>query len=405
MDRSTQVELARRLLGRLESGELQVGDGPWRNPVAVYTDEAVLAAESEALFGRGPILAGLSPDARDPGDYFTCQVAGVPILIARGEDGALRAWLNVCRHRGGPLAEGRGRTERGFVCPYHAWRYDLAGRLAACGPPRAFEGLDRSALSLLPLPVGERHGLVYVRPAGGDGLDVDALLGGAQRELAPLGLADWHRFEQREVVRAMNWKLVVETFMEAHHLASLHRQSIAPMFHPFAAEFDAFGENGRLIAPRRSIAELADLPESEWRLLPHTTVLWFLFPNVVCIHQQDHVQLWQIEPHEHSPARSRAIVTVYTPGPVASEAAARHIRKNFDLLMDVTNDEDFELGERIQRGHAARPGGSVLFGRHELALVHYHRSLRRRLGLDPRELEAGTTAAVRTSDARPQTSR
>lgn len=381
MDHAKQVKHAARLLELRRSGGHELGAEPWRNPVDGYTRQDLLELEMERLFHGGPLLAGLSCEVRERGDYLTLDAAGLPVLVVRGADGVLRAMLNVCRHRGAPVVQGRGSLRDRIVCPYHGWTYDSAGKLVRWSFEPGFEGLDAAELGLTPLPVAEAHGLVYVRATPGEAIDTGEVFGGAEQELAPFDFARWQWVEERSNVRAMNWKLVVDTFMEAYHVPNLHRKSLAPLFEGQLALFDAFGDNGRLVAARRSIAELEDRPEAEWSLLPHATLLWFLFPNVVLIHQQDHVELWQVYPLDGSPDRSVAKIQLYAPQAVTGESMAAHLRKNMDLLMRVTNDEDFELGEQIQRGFHSAAQDSIVYGRNEPGLVHYHRSLRRRLGL------------------------
>lgn len=381
MDHPTQVRHLRRLLELKKARAQHLVGAPWRNPVDGYTRQDLLDLERHRLFREGPLFAGLSCDVREPGDYFTIDAAGASILVVRGKDGVLRAMLNVCRHRGAPVASGRGRVKSRFVCPYHGWAYDPDGRLARCAPEAAFDGITEG-LGLTEVPVAEKYGLVYVRPTPGEPIDLDAVLGGVEEELAPFDFASWRWIEERVNVRAMNWKLVIDTFMEAYHLPSLHRTTLAPMFEGTLSVFDAFGDNGRLIAARRSMEEIETRPESEWSLLPHSTILWFLFPNIVFIHQQDHVQLWQLYPKDGSPDHSVAHVHLYTDASFTSDSFARHLEKNMDLLMRVTNDEDFDLGERIQQGFHTAAQDSIVYGRNEAGLAHYHRAIRRHLGLE-----------------------
>ena len=383
MDRATQAKHVSRLLELKRSSASQLGPEPWANPIDGYTRQDLLDLEVERLFRGLPLFAGLSCDVRERGEYFTFDAAGVPVLVVRGADGVLRAMHNVCRHRGAPVVSGRGNLKDRMVCPYHGWTYDSSGKLVRWSHASGFEGLDAGRLGLTPLPVAEEHGVVYVRPIPGDPVDLAAALGGAERELAPFDFERWHWIEERSNVRAMNWKLVVDTFMEAYHLPTLHRTTLAPMFEGQLSIFDAFGDNGRLIAARRSISELESQSEAEWSLLPHCTVLWFLFPNVVFIYQQDHVELWQVYPLEGSPDHSVAKVHLYAPEAVNDGSLARHLQKNMDLLMHVTNDEDFDLGEQIQRGFHTAAQSTIVYGRNELGLTHYHQTIRRHLGLEP----------------------
>jgi phenylpropionate dioxygenase-like ring-hydroxylating dioxygenase large terminal subunit len=380
MDRETQVALARRILDLKRRGARQLADAPYHNPVTDYTSRAQFALEMERFFRHGPIVAGLSGDAA-PGEFFTLDVAGVAILVVRDADGTLCAFLNVCRHRGAQVASGRGHAGRGFTCPYHGWRYDLRGSLLAWSSDEGFSGLQSDAMGLALLPVAEACGLIFVRPQPGDPIGAAGMLSGIDRELGPFDLGSYHRVETRACTRAMNWKLVVDTFLEAYHVPYLHRTSLAGLFHGDLAVFDAFGPHGRLLAVRRSITALDGLPESNWRVVPHATILYCLFPNTVLISQQDHVELWQVFPAQQSPDAATMLITLYAPEPVTTDSAARHWKANMDLLVGVTNDEDFVAGEQIQRGFYTGAQEAVVYGRNEPALIHYHRMIRDRLGL------------------------
>src|SRR5579875_788121 len=116
-------------------------------PPACYTDPAFYALEKEALFDHEWLCVGRENWAAQPGDYFTTEIVGEPIVVARGRDGVLRAMSAVCQHRAMLVAEGAGNT-RGFVCPYHHWVYGLDGRLVNAPAMERTCGFDKTALGL-----------------------------------------------------------------------------------------------------------------------------------------------------------------------------------------------------------------------------------------------------------------
>src|SRR5262245_45346714 len=140
MSRQNQIDLLKRLLHYVDTRTTAMADAPWRNEVAAYTDEGRLAEEQRILFRKHPILMGFATDWAEPGSFSTDDYADLPILMVRGRDGKLRAFLNVCRHRGAKVAQGCGKA-RLFSCPYHAWTYDLAGRVMGIPDERAFPGV------------------------------------------------------------------------------------------------------------------------------------------------------------------------------------------------------------------------------------------------------------------------
>jgi phenylpropionate dioxygenase-like ring-hydroxylating dioxygenase large terminal subunit len=373
--RETQIDLGRRLLAHLDAGTTTLAPDVFRNPVAAYTSPARAALERARLFRARPLLVGLSGLMPSAGDWLAEDLAGVPVLLVRGGDGRLRGFANACRHRGARLAEGCGAGKRVLACPYHGWTYDLDGRLVAVPGERGFPGLDRAAHGLRRLPVVEEHGLVWVRPSPGDGA-VDAPPGPLGAEIADYGLAGWHHFATRTLRPQINWKLGVDTFLEAYHLATLHAATVAPIFVGDLCAADAFGPHHRMVAVRRSFAALRERPEAEWDVLRHTIVLYTLFPNTILVHQADHVEVWRFFPDPVRDDACVAALSLYVPEPPATGKARAHWEANLRLALDAVAQEDFPLAEGIQRGFTAGATEGVVYGRNEPALIHFHATLR-----------------------------
>lgn len=371
-----------RILGFLDRQTTELVGDPYVNQVSTYTSEQQLAVERRRLFRHEPLFVGLSGDANEPGAYFVRNEAGAPILVVRARTGTLHAFIALCRHRGATLVEGSGIGSGHFTCPYHGWTYDDHGRLVAQPCSEGFSGIPAEELGLMQLPVAEEHGMIFVRPAPGDAIDVDEHLGGAQRELASLGLANYVPFGRRELRVGINWKLAIDTFLEAYHVPSLHKKTLRPTILGSPAAWDAFGRCSRLVAVRRSIEEVRRQPESEWNLLEHSVVLYQIFPNTMLIYQIDHVEVVQAYPGE-GPDSSCVVFALYTPAPLTGDRARRHFQKNFDLLLDVTEKEDFYLGEQIQRGFHVDGHDTVVYGRNEPGLAHYHRMIKAALQDSP----------------------
>src|SRR6185436_664783 len=130
MDRATQERLTARIRELRRSRSTDLAPSTYRVPASDYTSASGLAAELDTLFFRGPLLAGLAGDAREPGDWFSFEACGRSAVVWRQQDRTLRAFVNACRHRGMRVATGCGRGERTLVCPYHSWSYGRDGRLA-----------------------------------------------------------------------------------------------------------------------------------------------------------------------------------------------------------------------------------------------------------------------------------
>lgn len=383
MDRERQLDILDRMQAHREAGNTtDLVETLHREPVSNYTDQGRYQAELDQLFRRQPLLAAMTGDLPEPGDYVTLDVVDVPVVLVRQADRSVRAFRNVCRHRGACVAEGRGHAAKTLTCPYHAWSYGLDGSLVAVTSRAGFADLDRDTMGLAPVACDETAGLIFIQLEQADGspavsLDAAAHLHGALDELAPFDFSTWVPTEIRTSDRAMNWKLMFDTFCEVYHIQSLHKATIAPLIMSSAVVFDPFGPHSRLAVPRWSISELDDAERASWELLPHATIVYLLAPNTVFIYQQDHVEMWQIFPD--GPDRAIATITLYTPEAPATEKVAAYWKKNIDLLMQVTETEDFIMCEQIQRSFRSGAQDHITFGANEPNLAHFHQSLDRLL--------------------------
>jgi phenylpropionate dioxygenase-like ring-hydroxylating dioxygenase large terminal subunit len=383
MDRQRQIDLLNRLLHYVETRTTCLADAPWRNPVSVYSDPDHLTREQQILFRQHPLLMGFASDWAEPGAFRTDDYAGVPILIVRGRDGELRAFLNVCRHRGAQVAQGAGQA-RLFSCPYHAWTYDLAGRVTGIPHEQCFPGVRAERPALTALPLAEKYGLVWVIPTpaadSATGFDIDPWLGGLAAELASYDFASWAFYDKRVIPETMNWKIVVDTFHEGYHIGFLHRDSLREILHGNVADFEPFGRNHRLTFPRKKLERLRGEPQENWDLMWNTTVIYSLFPNTILMLQGDHVELSRIFPREGRVDRSVIELALYVPHAPATAEERTHWDKNMQLVLDVVTGEDFPAGRSIQPGLTSGAQTHTVFGRNEPAMIHYHQSMQAALG-------------------------
>jgi phenylpropionate dioxygenase-like ring-hydroxylating dioxygenase large terminal subunit len=199
---------------------------PVRVPAARYTDPAFAELEQARLWPRVWQIACTVDHVAQPGDVYELRSGRLSVLIVRGEDGELRAFQNVCRHRGNSLCEGMsaGRTE--LRCPFHRWTWNLAGELREVPSRRGFGVLHNDELGLVPVAVGTWGPLVFVN------LDVDAEPLDEYLEGVP-DHAAWARLDEFRAVAttttpvAANWKVVADGFSETYHIQGLHREMLA----------------------------------------------------------------------------------------------------------------------------------------------------------------------------------
>jgi phenylpropionate dioxygenase-like ring-hydroxylating dioxygenase large terminal subunit len=381
MLRETQVELVNRVLGYIDNRTTQMNERVYLNDVSTYTSLEQARLERQKFFNEMPQFFTMSCQLPDPGDYFADDLGGVPILVVRGRDGIARAFLNVCRHRGAKVASGTGKGQRAFVCPYHGWTYNTEGGLVALTPPGGFEGLTCAERSLTPLPLAEGHGMIWVLPNPGAGFDLDQMLGGLAPELANYNMGSFVPYKSGIISKPMNWKLVLDTFLETWHVATLHKATVAPIFQPNVNAYDAFGRNGRLIIPRRSFKDMKGKPESEWDVPRHSAIVYTLFPNTLMVWQGKHLETWRSFPAGDGANSCVTEATLYLPKIPETEKEIEYGERNMKLLLDTVEEEDFPVATDIHMGAHTPAQRYTTFGRNEPGLQHYHRTVRQALGL------------------------
>jgi Rieske 2Fe-2S family protein len=196
-------------------------------PRAFYRDAALYEAELRRVWERGWLFAAFAFEMPEPGDYVTLTVDATPLLLLRGDDGVIRAFHNVCRHRGTQLCRAEAGQLRAIVCPYHAWTYARSGELIACRGMH--DGIDRSQLGLKPVRVEEVAGFVYVSLAV-DPPSFDGLRQRFAAAAAPQGFDRARVAHVAEYEVDANWKLVWENNRECYHCAPCHPQYVRSNF-------------------------------------------------------------------------------------------------------------------------------------------------------------------------------
>jgi phenylpropionate dioxygenase-like ring-hydroxylating dioxygenase large terminal subunit len=383
MDRQEELAVGRRLFGHIDARTTDLAADMFRNKTIAYSCRERAALEREKLFRDRPIFMGLSTRLAKPGDFLTEDVVGMPVLMVRGTDGGLRAFANICRHRGAPVADGCGKA-RAFTCPYHGWTYDLSGKLMGATDKVGFAGLDVEAHALVRLPASERHSMMFVRPrpaTPGETLeiDVDRELGDFAHPLAALELGSYVHHSTDRVTPKINWKFAIDTFLESYHIAHLHRRTIAPYFVGNCGLFDRSGLHGRASFAKTSIEKTRTEPEAKRRYMPHIVSIYQLFPNTLVIWQMDHIETWRAFPNLDDPGACLVEMTIYRPA--ETDKSDSYWEKNREIAIRTVLDEDFPLGERMQIGFESGATGEVIYGRNEPSLVHFHSSIRDALGV------------------------
>lgn len=193
-------------------------------PPEVYTSAAFTRLEEARIFARDWFCVGRADALAAPGDYAALELAGQPVAVIRGHDGALRAVSNVCLHRMSTLLHGRGNATS-IVCPYHAWTYGLDGRLRGAPAMDRNRAFDKADYRLPALRCEEWLGWVFVT-LNAEAEPVAARLAGAEALIDDFDMANYRQSFFEEHVWDTNWKVLAENFMESYHLPVCHAATI-----------------------------------------------------------------------------------------------------------------------------------------------------------------------------------
>ncbi len=370
--RERLVAIAERNLAHHRAGTVDQADGVVAVPARHYVDPDRYALEVERIFRRLPLVAGLSAELPGPGAYKALELCGMPVLVVRGDDGGLRAFVDMCSHRGSVLVGSGCGVARRFTCPYHAWSYDLDGTLRGVLDREQFGEFDIGAHGLTSLAVEERCGLVFVSITPGRPLGLDAFLAGYEAQLAPLRLAEG-TVVGSNTIAGPNWKVAYDGYLDFYHLPVLHRQSFGPDISN-KASYDAWGPHQRVSSPGPEAERYVDRPAAEWpnglltsgviTVFPHVSIATFDAGGPV-------VMVSQLLPGPD--VASSTTVQHFVARGVVDDARRPVLDRTMAFLHGVVRDEDYATGLRQQRALATGAKDHVLFGRNEAGGQRFHR--------------------------------
>jgi phenylpropionate dioxygenase-like ring-hydroxylating dioxygenase large terminal subunit len=319
-------------------------------PAWTYHSPALLELEKKALFRTHWQIVGHVSNVPEPGDFFTVDITDDRALVVRGDDGVVRAFHNLCRHRGSRVtAEKSGHCERAFVCPFHGWVYNLDGSLRGPARPQTFSGLERSKFGLKPIDLEIWMGFIFIRFAQGPQGSVAETMAPHAEELAA------YRMEEMvpgaaptEFRLAVNWKSVRDVDNEGYHVAMAHpalhdlygsRYFDEPYVSGVSRSEGRFERQGGRLWTVRNYMALSTGPQ--W-LDTDKRQLWSyfgLFPNAVIAVTPELVQFYQEFPLGVDQTLIRGAV-YRRPGETREQRAARYLATRIDR---ETGAEDVQL--------------------------------------------------------------
>jgi phenylpropionate dioxygenase-like ring-hydroxylating dioxygenase large terminal subunit len=372
--RETELELIDRLLAVLESGTTSQVDDESRVPVEHYRSPGRFEAERHALFRELPLIVAHTSELAAPGDFVTHDALGVPLVVVRGSDGALRAFLNVCRHRGARLEQAPCGKSKALVCGYHGWSYALDGKLLHI--PHA-EGFPRQEdRGLVPVGVEERAGFVWVVPTARSSADVRSFLGPLADELEGFELAHHVAFRTAHVRRRFHWKLIVDAFLDGYHIKRLHRDSVYRFFVDNVNLADAFPPHVRSVVARKGLEGARNVPRDQWRFRDVLSLTYFVFPNTVLVFHPDWVSRITLFPVAID--ETLFTHTMIIPAESNTDERRAHWDKTWRLIHEnVFEREDMAAAEWIQAGLDSGANESFALGRFEFPIRWFHDEVER----------------------------
>ncbi len=365
-------ELAERIFAHIANRTTDLGDEIWREPVRNYADPDRLAAEL-ALIRRTPTPFCPSASLPEPNSYVAREAAGKPIVVVRDEEGTVRAFQNVCRHRGMRVVDGAG-CAKGLVCPYHGWSYGLDGSLRFVPHEKeGFPDLDKSTLGLKALHAQEHGGLVFVTQEGTPPAS-------ALADIPNLIAADQRVYSSGARAQPSNWKIALEGFLEGYHIRTTHPESFLPYGFDNLNVIETFGRNARVIFPFKRIEKLKAVPPADRRITGYVTLVYHLFPNALVIVLSNHTILLVLEPN--GVGETNVVAYAMTNAKRGEEDPVAAAKRDAEFVSNTGAGEDRAMVCGIQRGLSAEANEAFTFGRFENAIVHLHRNLREVLAAD-----------------------
>jgi phenylpropionate dioxygenase-like ring-hydroxylating dioxygenase large terminal subunit len=335
-----------------------VADGTALEP-RLYTDPELLQAEQELIFERTWQLAGHVSSLPRPGSYVTARAGNQPVLVVRDENHQLRAFKNVCRHRGSRLLSGSGQCKQAIRCRYHGWTYRLDGSLIGIPEGMSYpERPDKSMLGLMPARVEEMCGLIFVNLDPG-AAPLAELVGDLPQRLAPYRIQTLASFAPATGTQPANWKVVADNYLEGYHIPIAHPGLMRMLDYKhydvevhdnyvwFEAPLRAKPSSNRLerlyAQLVRPMPGLSDADRTVWRYA-------FIYPNTTIDLYPDQVNSWQMLPD--GVARTSDTFGGYRPA--GADPRTRVAQWANQRLNTLVLDEDIDLVDNVQQGLATR---------------------------------------------------
>ena len=351
-------------------------------PAWTYNSDELTQLEMEQLFLRSWRFVGHVSDIPNSGDYQCFEMAHERAVVVRDQDGQVRAFHNVCRHRASRVVgEDKGHCGKAFICPFHGWSYNLDGTLKNIPKADSFPQIDKQQFGLKSIDCEVWHGMIFIR-FGGDGASIAELFADAAEEIGLYRIEDMQPLDEAYQYKFnLDWKAVLDIDNEGYHVPIGHPELFdlvgatytdQPLEGGLSRSCGAINQRKhRLERNRDYVAALPSesyLPESHQQLW----IYWGLFPGFVLTLFPDQIEIYQIYPTGNQQS-VMAGVTYALADDRAEMQQAREL--NRDINMDV-GDEDIQLIEWAAAGMRSSAFDGVILSDLELGVASFQNQLR-----------------------------
>ncbi len=373
MSRAQLIEMARQDLEHGRKGTMDRVDEIYKVPVEYYFERTRWEKEMRLVFRRIPLMLAASAELQNPGDYKAMEAAGVQVLITRNRDGEVKAFVNMCSHRGARLVhDGCGKAHK-FTCPYHAWTFSPDGDLVAIYSQEDFGDLDKSEYGLTELKCLEKAGLIWVTLDPESKLDINEFLSGYDSLLGEFGFDTWHH-EHTQRVDGPNWKVAYDGYLDYYHLPILHRETFGTEIGN-KANYYSWGPHTHLGRPDTTWEEFEGQPEENWPIEKLVAGVWTIFPHISIASFGGggrSVMISQLFPGD-TPETSYTNQIFLMEKEPDTEQLKKEAAEQFAFLEYVVREEDYATGIALQKNLDVGAKSHVLFGQNEGGGQAFHR--------------------------------
>ena len=369
MERAKQITIIKRLLDPNRRSEI---DGSVHEiDVDRYTNPSRWLDEKETLFKKMPVVVGAASDLDQEGDYFLFDGLDVPIVIVKGKDGEIRAFVNRCQHRGVKLlTEEKGTIKRNIVCPYHAWTYGLDGCLKSVFHPEGFATVTADSHRLTALDCWVRFGMIFVvADAQSRGtILIDDWLEEVYEVTQGFDFGVLAAYRHTTGELPFNWKLLVDGALEGYHFKIAHAKTIGPYFLDNQSVPLSNTLHSSIVFPKKSLAKLAEQAQENWHLRKVANVLIHLFPNAILLVEPDHIMVVSFIPKSPTVTTYKAFMLL--PEAPKSEEKKQYWALNEKIFWDAI-DEDNEMAARQQQAFKGDTNARMSVGGFESLIIQF----------------------------------